>query len=47
MEDGSSTAKDEINGALNVTVIIIMPAFVIKKGVVGAEECAVVEGCHV
>lgn len=47
MEDGSSTAKYEINRALNVAVVIIMPAFVIEKGVVGAEECAVVEGSHV
>jgi hypothetical protein len=43
MEDGSATAKDEVDGALDVTIIVVMPAFVVKESVMCTVECAVVE----
>lgn len=47
MENGSGTAEDEVNGALDVTTVVVMSASVIEKSVVGAVKCTVVERGHV
>lgn len=44
---GLSTAKNEIDRALYVTSIVIMPASVVKQGVMGAMKCTMVESNHV
>lgn len=38
-----TTAKDEVNVALNVAALVIVPALVVKEGIVGAVKGTVVE----
>lgn len=47
MINGLSTTEYKINRALNVTGIVVMPAFVVEQCVMGAMECAMVESNHV
>ena len=43
MEDKSATAKDKVNLTLDVTTVIVMPAFVIKESVMCTVESAMVK----
>ena len=43
MEYGFASAKDEINGALNVAFVIVMSAFIIEQSIVSAIESTVVK----
>lgn len=43
MEYGSSATKDEVNRALDVAIVVVMSAFVIKESVVCAVKRAMVK----
>lgn len=43
MKDGTCMAKNDIDGTLNVTSIIVMSTLMIKKSVMRAKKSAVIE----
>jgi len=45
LEDGSATTKYEINGALNITRLVVMSTFVIKECVVCTVKCTMIKCC--